>query len=177
MSKETEPLYCKLYREQIIKPKQNQRLTEQKGRTEASRAGFYNTQAWKDLRQRRLIENPLCKRCEQKGKLTAAKIVDHIEPIEIHPELALVYNNTQSLCLFCHTLKTNEDSKQKRQIDKLKQGKALMNKFEQTTYKGGGVVVKNNHNGKPQDRENKTFFQDEKRGGGISKQPFFVIGG
>lgn len=177
MSKADEPLWCKIYRKEVIRPAQKERQTEQRGRTDASRAGFYNTQAWKVLRQRRVIENPLCQHCETKGRLTAAKVVDHIKPVELFPELALSFDNTQSLCDFCHGLKTRADAIAKRRAEKLKQGAKIMNELEKNNFDPGGVVRKYDPIGKPQDRELRSFFPQEKPRGGPEQAPFFVIGG
>lgn len=177
MSKKDEPLWCQIYRKQVIRPAQKERQTEQRGRTEASRSGFYNTTAWKVLRHRRIVENPLCQHCETKGRLNAGKVVDHIKPVELFPELALSFDNTQSLCDFCHGLKTRADAIAKRKAERLKQGVKIMNELEKNNIDPGGVVHKNKPNGKPQDREVRLFFPQEKPRGGHEIAPFFVIGG
>lgn len=177
MSKKNEPIWCQIYRKEVIKPAQKERQTEQRGRTEASRAGFYNTHAWKVIRHRRIIENPLCQHCEARGRLTPAKVVDHIKPVELFPELALCYDNTQSLCDFCHGLKTRADAIAKRRAEKLKQGVKIMKELEKNNITPGGVVSKEEVNGKPQDREVRSFFVQEKPRGGPEQTPFFVIGG
>lgn len=63
---------------------------------------IYNCKRWKNLRDRRLQENPLCKYCEASGDITAADTVDHITPHRGDLELAFDYDNTQSLCKPCH---------------------------------------------------------------------------
>lgn len=128
--KKDEPIWCKMYREKVIKPAIKQRQTEQRGRTEASRAGFYQTTAWKLLRDKRINENPLCQECEKKGRINAAKLVDHIKPVEDYPQLALSYENTQSLCEFCHNVKTRRDKQERKQRQKLERGKRLMKDLE-----------------------------------------------
>lgn len=69
---------------------------------------FYDTAAWKKLRRLRLVNEPLCRIHAAQGRAVPAKHVDHIVPINKGGE-ALDYDNTQSLCLECHTLKTRED--------------------------------------------------------------------
>lgn len=134
MSKKEEPIWCTMYRDQVIKPTQRSRVTEQKGRTEASQSGFYASSAWIKVRDRRRAENPICQECERKGLIRPMKIVDHIQPIDERPDLALDLDNTQSLCEFHHTLKTNADKKRKNQQRKLEQGRQLMQQLET----GGG---------------------------------------
>lgn len=135
--KDNEPLWCQLYRQQVIKPAQQQRDTEQKGRTAASQAGFYNTTAWKRLRDQRRRANPLCQHCEQRGFIRPMKVVDHIKPIDERKDLALSFDNTQSLCDFCHGVKTKADAKAKKQTKKLQRGKILMKQLESRDTPGG----------------------------------------
>jgi len=132
--KEDEPLWCKLYRKEVLN---KNRLTEQKGRTEASRAGFYNSKAWKLIRDKRKRENPLCQRCELKGWFNPGKVVNHIKPVEDYPELALDYNNTEHLCNSCNDWATKQDARARREKQKLQKGKLLMQKFEKDCEGGG----------------------------------------
>ena len=64
----------------------------------------YNTRRWKDLRARKMADNPICEECERKGKTTPAKEVHHIIPFEIDYDLSLAYDydNLVSLCVECH---------------------------------------------------------------------------
>ncbi|WP_159521723.1 HNH endonuclease signature motif containing protein [Sunxiuqinia indica] len=133
-----EPLWCKMYREQVIKPAQQQRQTQQQGWTEASRAGFYNTKAWKKIRDKRRNENPLCQLCEEKGILRPGKVVDHIIPVDVEPAKALDYTNTQHICTSCHSWKTKEDKREQKQQDKLNRGRMLMKQFETKHNTPGG---------------------------------------
>lgn len=139
-NKKDEPLWCKIYRDEVIKPKIKQRQTEQRGRTEASRAGFYSTNAWIMIRDKRRRNNPLCQRCEQRGFLRPGKIVNHIKPVEDYPELALNYDNTEHLCDSCNDWQTKQDARERKQRQKLARGKRLIQKFEQTneTPRGEG---------------------------------------
>lgn len=130
MNKKDEPLWCRLYREKVIRPKQRERQTEKTGRTLSSREGFYLTSEWKRIRDRRRLENPLCQECEKRGILKPMYVVDHIISIEEDPELALHLNNTQSLCVFCHNLKTIADTKRKNKLQRLRMGKKIMEDLE-----------------------------------------------
>lgn len=136
--KKDEPIYMKMYREQILKPKQKERFKEQAGRTEASRSGFYNSPGWKKVRLLRITNNPLCQHCEKRGFVNRATVVDHVKPVDLFPDLALEYDNTQSLCDFCHDLKTKADTREKKRAEKLERGRALMRDLETGPDPQGG---------------------------------------
>jgi len=123
-----------MYREQVIKPKQKERYTEQKGRTNESQSGFYASAAWIKVRDRRRAENPLCQECEKHDRIRPMNIVDHIITIDERPDLALDCDNTQSLCNFCHIRKTNADKKRRNEQQRLEQGQLIMKQLEA----GGG---------------------------------------
>jgi 5-methylcytosine-specific restriction protein A len=131
-----EPKWIELYRKEILKPKQKERFTEQLGRTEASREGFYATKAWILVRDTRRTLNPLCQICEQRGIIKPGNVVDHIITVEEAPQLALDINNTQHICNFCHNIKTKADQRRKKQKQKMQNGKQLMKELEQ----GGGYA-------------------------------------
>lgn len=78
-----------------------------KRQTDPEIAGrFYRTAAWRRLRAWFLRQHPFCAMCEADGCIiTAASIVDHIEPIR-QGGAALDARNLQSLCGPCHSGKT-----------------------------------------------------------------------
>ena len=61
---------------------------------------------WRNASKRFLIEHPLCAACEAQGRVTAAAVVDHIEPHRGDPELFWDPDNWQGLCTPCHNRKT-----------------------------------------------------------------------
>jgi 5-methylcytosine-specific restriction protein A len=65
----------------------------------------YNAE-WRRLRLVILAEQPLCVFCLEKGRVTAAEHVDHIEPIRDRPDLRLVRSNLRALCARCHNRHT-----------------------------------------------------------------------
>lgn len=69
---------------------------------------IYNSKAWKDLRIERLVNEPLCRICKSVNHIRPAKHVDHIVPMS-KGGAPLDYDNTQSLCLEHHSLKTAQD--------------------------------------------------------------------
>lgn len=125
-----EPNYMKMYRDKILKPKQQERDTNQQGWTAASREGFYSSKEWIAIRDIRRELSPLCVECLKRGFIRPLKYIDHIIPIDERPDLALEIDNTQSLCDFHHKLKTAQDKKRKRKEKLIEKGKKLMKDLE-----------------------------------------------
>ncbi len=65
----------------------------------------YNAR-WRRLRQWWLNAHPLCELCRKGGILTAAVLVDHIQPHRGDQILLYDPANLQSLCTTCHNRKT-----------------------------------------------------------------------
>jgi 5-methylcytosine-specific restriction endonuclease McrA len=64
-------------------------------------AGFYKTARWQRLRRLQLREHPLCAFCLERGRVTAANVVDHVEPH--HGDWTkFCTSKLQSLCEPCH---------------------------------------------------------------------------
>ena len=61
---------------------------------------------WQKARAIFLHSHPLCVRCKEQGKLTAATVVDHIKPHRGDPVLFWDRSNWQPLCKSCHDHKT-----------------------------------------------------------------------
>ncbi len=61
---------------------------------------------WRKYRKRFLANNPLCVGCEEVGRVTAAKVVDHIIPHRGNRQLFHDPANHQALCTRCHNIKT-----------------------------------------------------------------------
>jgi 5-methylcytosine-specific restriction protein A len=73
-------------------------IDEQRGST--VQRGYDST--WRKLRAWFLKQNPLCWFCAQNGRVTAASVVDHIEPISMAPDRRLDHANLRSSCKPCH---------------------------------------------------------------------------
>ena len=100
---------------------ERQQLDERRG--SAHERGY--TSAWQRARAGFLAKHPLCKACEDVGRVEAANVVDHIVPhrlkdavdsgeesrIELARALFWDRDNWQPLCKPCHDRKTaTEDS-------------------------------------------------------------------
>lgn len=57
---------------------------------------------WRKARKIFLAANPLCKMCEQKGRVETATDVDHIEPHKGDYDKFWDQTNWQALCEACH---------------------------------------------------------------------------
>lgn len=91
--------------------KRFRKLTEEKpnqGRKERSK--LYDTQRWRDYRIHFLQVSPLCRYCKQKGRDTAATIVDHIIPVRVDDSINFFDSeNHQPLCESCHNRKSAQE--------------------------------------------------------------------
>lgn len=67
-----------------------------------------NSKRWKELRLKKLLNNPVCEICQAEGRSTLATEIHHITPVESVPtarqmeKLMFSYNNLQSVCGACH---------------------------------------------------------------------------
>jgi len=67
----------------------------------------YHSALWQRLRTAQLTRDPLCACCTYEGRLTAAEIVDHVFPWKSYGPEAFRNNLFASLCVPCHSRKTN----------------------------------------------------------------------
>lgn len=67
---------------------------------------FYQCKAWygKDGIRLKALErdNYECQECKRQGKVGPAQNVHHIKEVKDYPELALVLDNVESVCIKCH---------------------------------------------------------------------------
>lgn len=69
---------------------------------------FYQSKEWKEFRKYYLMQHPLCRFCEEQGKLVTATVLDHIQPrSQGGPDFELW--NLQPLCKSCNAKKTQSD--------------------------------------------------------------------
>lgn len=64
---------------------------------------------WKRFRDQVLAEEPICKLCDAKDRVSLATEVDHIKPLW-DGGLEFDRANTQPLCCDCHIIKTSEEA-------------------------------------------------------------------
>ncbi len=74
---------------------------------------FYQSEAWRDVRAAFLREHPLCRQCQAKGLLVAARVVDHVRPIK-EGGTRFDAANLQSLCVPCHNAKTARETARRK---------------------------------------------------------------
>ncbi len=66
---------------------------------------LYNDRAWRRLRAAQLRKEPICERCKEQGKVTAATVCDHIDPHK--GDLEKFWSGPfASLCKYHHDVKT-----------------------------------------------------------------------
>lgn len=74
---------------------------------------WYAKKSWRKLRLRVLAEEPLCRMCRAKGRLTPADTVDHIKPHRGDTQLFWDRDNLQALCASCHN--SDKQSEERRE--------------------------------------------------------------
>lgn len=98
---------------QNAKSKLNAYCHEHGGRDYSTREtdSIYQTPAWRSLRQRQLSIQPLCQGCLSRGRVEAAKHVDHVFPWRQIGKQAFLRNIFQSLCPQCHSHKSGQEKR------------------------------------------------------------------
>jgi 5-methylcytosine-specific restriction enzyme A len=100
--------YCQKHEDEHI-AERNKKRNDNDNRPPSSERGY--DWLWNKLRDRYIKNNPLCAHCLKEQRITDAQMVDHIIPIAVRQDLRLSEDNLQSLCLSCHTIKTQQDIK------------------------------------------------------------------
>lgn len=75
---------------------------------EEDRKKIYLSKRWRQLRESKLMNNPLCEICLQKGIIKPAIDIHHIDSFLNYEglkriEVAYNYNNLLALCKECHS--------------------------------------------------------------------------
>lgn len=78
-----------------------------KSKKREEREAIYATTRWRKLRLAKLMQNPLCEKCLQKGIITPSVDIHHIDSFMNYEGLkridkAFNYNNLMALCTKCH---------------------------------------------------------------------------
>jgi 5-methylcytosine-specific restriction protein A len=74
----------------------------------------YNTTAWRRLRAAKLAVKPVCEVCELRGHTVLADAVDHIIAIAKGGPAFPPLDGLMSMCLSCHSYKTNHEDRPDR---------------------------------------------------------------
>ena len=90
--------------EHTLQHKQHVNREDIKRRGCATKRGYGSR--WRKARFKYLLTHNFCVRCEAKGIVKLATVVDHDEPHR--GDMALFWNrgNWQALCVYCHNAKT-----------------------------------------------------------------------
>ncbi|MCM3761049.1 HNH endonuclease [Alkalihalobacillus oceani] len=84
-------------------------LTHQKKHERGSATSRGYGYKWQKARKQYLKVNPLCVRCIKSGRVTPAKVVDHIIPHRGDQQPFWDVGNWQALCKKCHDRKTRTE--------------------------------------------------------------------
>jgi 5-methylcytosine-specific restriction endonuclease McrA len=86
---------------------------------------FYNSKAWRMLRQQKLLINPLCQTCQMENKIEAARQVHHACNLrrawESRYDIKLLF----SLCGACHAQIETEIYVERQAAERQKQDEEL----------------------------------------------------
>lgn len=77
----------------------------------AARDARYSSARWQAARAAQLARAPLCARCTEQGRTTAATVCDHITPVRLGGDFWDT-RNYQSLCRPCHQAKSASERTQ-----------------------------------------------------------------
>lgn len=91
----------------LSQPWNTKRVTQ--GRRKHDNSKFYQSRRWRTHRKIYLSKHPLCVHCQADNKVTAAKVLDHITPIN-QGGAKFDYNNLQGLCSSCHNKKSGREA-------------------------------------------------------------------
>ena len=69
---------------------------------------WYSHRRWRRIRAAHLLREPLCRHCLERGEITAAEHVDHIEPHK-GDKGKFWRGPFDSLCAPCHSRKTAQE--------------------------------------------------------------------
>ena len=87
----------------------SQDQNKSRGRSPHAYDPRYKTKRWRVIRQQVLMDNPLCLECNGMGRVTPARVIDHIIPVRSGGEF-FDLSNLQPLCDKCHNSKSGKES-------------------------------------------------------------------
>jgi 5-methylcytosine-specific restriction endonuclease McrA len=79
---------------------------------------LYKTARWQRIRAAQLAAHPLCRYCQEQGRVTAATVCDHAVPHKGNEAAFFDQSNLQSLCSSCHdsTKQSEEKTGKKKDV-------------------------------------------------------------
>lgn len=89
---------------------------EVQGRRIHANTEFYQSRRWRKVRALYLQQYPLCVECQRAGRVVAARVVDHVTPIN-EGGARFDYRNLQGLCDKCHNKKSGREAHKKNDND------------------------------------------------------------
>lgn len=112
---QTTERFCKLHKEENKKETLKQWNHSRDSNRPSSGERGYDYQ-WTKFRKRFVMERVeagdyYCNHCHIAFRSTTDMQVDHIKPLQTHPDLKFEKTNLQLLCRKCHIQKTKEDNK------------------------------------------------------------------
>jgi 5-methylcytosine-specific restriction protein A len=108
----TRDKYCEAHAHLEQKEKQERQAHYNAKIRDPDRQKFYESPAWRRLRQIKLGQMPLCEICYAEGRITKASLVDHIQEIS-DGGAPLDMENLMSVCHICHNKKTAQERKKR----------------------------------------------------------------
>jgi len=77
---------------------------------------LYSTKAWRSLRASHLASEPTCRFCLDVSRVTAGRVVDHIEPHKGDPTKFFDRLNLQTLCVLHHNSSKQREERTGRKV-------------------------------------------------------------
>jgi hypothetical protein len=92
-----------------VTPKSKSDANSSRGRSSHAYEPRYKTRRWQRIREIALSKSPLCVHCRDVGRVTPARVVDHITPVRRGGSFWSL-ENLQTLCDACHNHKSGRES-------------------------------------------------------------------
>lgn len=91
------------FRPPMQRTTQERKAEHDKRRADQPWRAWYKTRAWQNRRAMQLIEHPLCQRCEPRGVIVEAGVVNHVDGHNGDYE-RFFWGKLESVCKPCHDI-------------------------------------------------------------------------